>query len=73
MESTGKMLVLLGLAIVALGALLWSVGSVPLIGKLPGDLYIRRGTWSLYFPITTSIVLSVVLTLVMWINSAFRR
>jgi hypothetical protein len=56
----GKTLVLLGLGIAGVG-LLMLVG-VPL-GRLPGDMMLRRGSFSFYFPLTTSIVLSVVLTI----------
>ena len=63
----GKTLVLLGLGIAALGLVIM-VG-VPL-GRLPGDFYIRRGSFSLYFPLATSIVLSILLTLVL---AFFRR
>jgi predicted MFS family arabinose efflux permease len=63
----GKTLVLLGLAITGLGLLM--VWGVPL-GRLPGDFSVRRGNFSFYFPLTTSIVVSVVLTLLFAI---FRR
>ena len=56
----GRMLVLIGLAIAGLGLLIM-VG-VPL-GRLPGDFAIRRGNFSFYFPLATSIVLSIILTL----------
>jgi uncharacterized protein HemY len=56
----GKAIVILGLVIVAIGAAVWM--GVPL-GRLPGDLSWRRGNFTFYFPITTSIVVSVVLTL----------
>ena len=59
--------VLLGLGITALG-LLMMLG-VPL-GRLPGDFYVRRGSFSFYFPLATSIVLSILLTLVL---ALFRR
>jgi len=63
----GRLLLLVGLIIAGLGALLM-VG-VP-IGRLPGDIVYRRGHFTFYFPIVTSIVLSVLLTLLfMW----FRR
>jgi hypothetical protein len=58
----GKFLFFFGLAIAALG-LVMMVG-VP-IGRLPGDLVVRRGNFTFYFPIVTSLVISVVLTLVM--------
>jgi hypothetical protein len=58
----GKTLVLVGLGIAAIGALV--LLGVPL-GRLPGDLYIRRGNFSVYVPIATSIVLSLLLTLLL--------
>jgi Protein of unknown function (DUF2905) len=63
----GKTLVLIGLGITTLG-LLMMLG-VPL-GRLPGDFYVRRGSVSFYFPLATSIILSIVLTLVL---AFFRR
>ena len=61
------MLVLLGLGIAALGVLI--ILGVP-IGRLPGDFYVRRGSVSFYFPLATSIVLSILLTLLF---ALFRR
>jgi hypothetical protein len=63
----GKILVLIGLAIAALG-LVMMLG-VPL-GRLPGDFYVRRGSFSFYFPLATSIIVSILLTLVL---AFFRR
>jgi hypothetical protein len=63
----GKTLVLIGLGIAALGVLVML--GVP-FGRLPGDVYIRRGSFSFYFPIVTSIVLSVLVTLLF---ALFRR
>jgi Protein of unknown function (DUF2905) len=63
----GKVLVLVGAAIAALG-LLMMLG-LP-IGRLPGDIAVKRDNFSFYFPITTSIVLSIILTLIL---SLFRR
>ena len=63
----GKTLVLVGLAIAALGLVI--VLGVPL-GRLPGDFYVRRGSFTFYFPLATSIVLSILLTLVL---AFFRR
>jgi predicted MFS family arabinose efflux permease len=56
----GKTLVLVGLGIAAIG--LAVVMGVPL-GRLPGDIHMRRGNFSFYFPLTTSILLSILLTL----------
>jgi predicted MFS family arabinose efflux permease len=56
-----KLLVVIGLTITALGAAMWL--GVPL-GRLPGDFVVRRGAFSFYFPLTTSVLASVVLTIV---------
>jgi hypothetical protein len=63
----GKTLVLVGLAIAALGLVVML--GVPL-GRLPGDFQVRRGNFSFYFPLATSIILSIVLTLLL---ALFRR
>ena len=57
----GRVLILVGLAIAAIGVLV-SVG-LPL-GRLPGDIAVKRDNFSFYFPITTSIILSIILTLI---------
>jgi uncharacterized protein HemY len=58
----GRTLILIGLLIAGVGLLI-SIG-VP-IGRLPGDFTIRRGNFSFYFPLTSSIIASIVLTLIM--------
>ncbi len=63
----GKMLILLGVFIIIAGVLLLLGGKIPWIGRLPGDLVVRREKFTLYFPITTSIVISIILTLLLWI------
>lgn len=65
------MLVLAGLVLVVAGVALVLAPRIPWIGRLPGDLVIRRERWTFYFPIATSIVVSVVLTLLL--NLFFRR
>jgi hypothetical protein len=63
----GRALVLVGLVIAALGLLIML--GLPL-GRLPGDIYVRRGSFSFYFPLATSIILSVFLTILF---ALFRR
>ena len=68
MTDFGWMLVILGVLLVVVGGLLcWAARGrkVPFLGRLPGDIHVQRGNWSFYFPLTTSILLSVVLTLVL--------
>jgi hypothetical protein len=63
----GKVLLVLGLVISALGVLIML--GVP-FGRLPGDFAVKRGNFAFYFPLTTSIVLSILLTLIF---ALFRR
>ena len=69
MAGFGRMLMILGVVLVAVGGVLWLGGvvgaKVPFLGRLPGDIHVERGNWSFYFPLTTSILLSIVLTLVL--------
>ena len=66
-HDIGRMLVVFGLLIALVGVALVLVGRVPWLGRLPGDIHIQRGNWTFYFPLATSRLLSVVLTLILWI------
>ncbi len=65
-ESIGRTLVIVGLMIAGLGAVLMLGGKIPWIGKLPGDILIERKNFSFYFPLATSILVSLLLSLVFW-------
>jgi hypothetical protein len=73
-SNLGKILVLFAVIIAIVGFSLIALGKLPFFGKLPGDVVIRRGNSTFFFPIVTSIVISIVLTvlinLLLWI---FRR
>jgi len=71
LSSLGKALIALGLLLVALGAVLWVGPKVPLLGRLPGDIIIQRDHFTFYFPLTTMLLLSLLLTLVL--NLLWRR
>jgi uncharacterized membrane protein YidH (DUF202 family) len=59
----GKMLILLGVFIILVGLLLLIGGKIPWIGRLPGDIIIRKKNFTFYFPLATSIIISIILTL----------
>ena len=61
------MLIVLGIVIAAVGVVVVLAGRVPGLGRLPGDIHVERGNWTFYFPLGTSIVLSLLLTLVLWL------
>jgi len=65
--NVGKILIAFGLLIALTGVVLVLVGRVPFIGRLPGDIHVQRGNWTFYFPLATSLLLSVVLTLVFYL------
>ena len=66
-HDIGRMLVVFGLLIAFVGLALMLVGRVPWLGRLPGDIHVQRGGWTFYFPLATSLLLSLVLTLILWI------
>ncbi len=61
-----KVLIILGIALLAMG-LLWPWLAKSGLGRLPGDIVIERGNFRFYFPLTTSILISLVLTLIFWL------
>ncbi len=61
-DSLPRFLIILGLVLLAVGLILVFAGKVPLIGRLPGDIYIKRDNFSFYFPLTTCILMSVLIT-----------
>ncbi|MEI6863538.1 MAG: DUF2905 domain-containing protein [Candidatus Omnitrophota bacterium] len=63
--SIGKVLIFAGIALILIGALVTFSGKMLWLGKLPGDISIQKNGFSLYFPITTSIIISVVLSLIL--------
>ena len=73
MAELGKLLIGFGVVLIIIGGILVLSGSVgdrvPFLGRLPGDIHIQRGNWSFYFPLTTSILLSVILTLILTLLS----
>jgi hypothetical protein len=64
-SDLGKMLLFTGLGIAALGGLLLLGSKIPGLGRLPGDIVYRKGNFTFYFPLVTSILLSLVLTIVL--------
>ncbi len=67
MPDLGRTLVIVGVVITVVGLVVMLAGRVPWIGRLPGDIHVQRGNWSFYFPLATSLLLSVILTLMFWL------
>jgi hypothetical protein len=64
MEGLGKILLIVGGIIVVLGLLLVFSSHIPFLGKLPGDIFVRKDGFSIYFPIVTLIILSILITII---------
>lgn len=70
MNDLGKLMVVAGLLLAVIGAVIWSGMGRGWLGHLPGDIHYTRGNFSFSFPIVTCLLVSLILTLLMWL---FRR
>jgi hypothetical protein len=70
--SGGKLLILVGIALVGAGVL-WTLGGRVGLGRLPGDIVVRGERSTLYFPLATCLVLSVLFSLVLWFVQRWGR
>jgi hypothetical protein len=66
-QYIGKFLIILGIIVAAVGGLLLISGRIPWIGRLPGDIIIQKKKFTFYFPLATSILISLILTFLFWL------
>jgi uncharacterized protein HemY len=69
----GKILIFSGFLLILIGLVFSFVGKIPYLGKLPGDIYIKRENFTFYFPITTCILVSIILSVIFYIISKFLK
>lgn len=67
MPDLGKVLVIIGLLIAGIGALVWSGVGRGWIGRLPGDIHYTRDNFSFHFPIVTCVVISIIVSVILWL------
>lgn len=67
MNGIGRTLMLTGLLLMAIGAIISLSARLPWLGKLPGDIYLKKENFSFYFPLTTCILVSALFSLVLWL------
>jgi len=67
MQPLGKSLIIIGLVIAAVGVVVTLAGKAEWLGRLPGDINIRRENFSFYFPITTCLILSAIISFILWL------
>ena len=73
MRNPGWILIIIGLLVTGIGIVWLTAPSIPLLGKLPGDIRIERENFRFYFPLTTCILLSLLLTGIMWLVRYFSQ
>jgi len=66
MQEIGKIIIVLGLILVSVGVVLLLMNKVPLVGKLPGDILIKREHLTFYFPLGTTLLLSIIISAVLF-------
>ena len=71
MNQAAKLFVIFGIVFIVIGFALQFFGKIPGLGRLPGDIYIRKGSFTFYFPVVTSLLVSLVLSLI--INLFWRK
>lgn len=71
-QQLGKTLIVVGGLILLVGLLLYFIDRIPLFGKLPGDIVVKNKNFTFYFPLATSIIISIVLSLLFYLISRFR-
>jgi hypothetical protein len=67
MTSIGRVLIIIGLLVAAVGALFTLAGKIPWLGRLPGDIFIKKGNFTFFLPITTCILLSALISFILWL------
>jgi len=67
----GKILIFFGFLLILIGLIFSFAGKIPYFGKLPGDIYIKRENFTFYFPITTCILVSIILSIIFYLISRF--
>lgn len=67
MQGIGKALIIFGVILIGAGLLLAFFNKIPFLGKLPGDMLIHKKNFTFYFPLATSILISIILSLIFWL------
>jgi hypothetical protein len=73
MQAVGRLLTIFGVVMIGIGFLLTYFDKIPFVGKLPGDITIRKDNVLICFPIATSIILSVAVSLILWLISGVMK
>ena len=73
MAGLGRLLIVLGVVFLVVGVLLLTGAKIPLLGRLPGDIHVRREDFEFHFPLATCVLISLLLTGLLWLIARFWR
>lgn len=72
MGEIARVIIILGIVLIVIGLALLGIQKLPFLGKLPGDIIVKRENFTFYFPLATSIIVSILISLVLYLISKFR-
>jgi hypothetical protein len=72
MGDMARVLILIGVSLVVIGLVMLVIQKPPFLGKLPGDILVKRENFTFFFPVTTSIIISLIISLVLYLINKFR-
>ncbi len=72
MSEIAKALIIIGAALVVIGLVILGIQKLPFMGKLPGDIIIKREHFTFYFPLATGIIISILISLILYLIGKFR-
>jgi len=72
MGELARVMILIGMVLIVIGLVMLVVPRVPFLGKLPGDILIKKERFTFYFPLATSIVISIIISLILYLINKFR-
>ncbi|MBI2590860.1 MAG: DUF2905 domain-containing protein [Candidatus Blackburnbacteria bacterium] len=73
LQEAGRIIIVIGIVCIILGSFLWFFGKLPFLGKLPGDIYVQRKNFSFYAPLTTTVIISILLSIVLTIIAHLKK
>jgi hypothetical protein len=72
MGDVAKILIMLGAVLIVAGLVMSGIQKLSFLGKLPGDIFVKRENYSFYFPLTTSIIVSILISLILYFIGKFK-
>jgi len=72
MAALAKMVIILGIVLIVIGVVLLLAQKLPFLGRLPGDIMIKKENFTFYFPLATSILVSIIISLILYLIGKFR-